>query len=169
MGTLDPCWAKPLHVSLIVGYVGIGRIPEWMCVVGMDNRTKDSITSDSWENGKAFSVGAGVRFRRTRKRSLVWVLIVSPENVHCFHFWMFTARRLFLPRLAKQVSLIQLCTLNPASLFSCTQYPPPVQHYITNVLSFSWVLQLHREPRPPTFLCVSVLFSFFCCPNHVHP
>lgn len=91
MGNLDPCWAKPLHVSLIMGYVGIGQIPEWMCVVGMDNRVKDSITSDSWENGKAFPAGAGVRFRGTTKPPLVWVLIVCPENIHRFYFCMFTA------------------------------------------------------------------------------
>ena len=58
MGNLDPCWAKHLQVSITVGYVEIGRIPEWMCVVGVDNRAEDSITSDSWGNGKAFPAGS---------------------------------------------------------------------------------------------------------------
>lgn len=39
-----------------------------------------------------------------RGTTMPWVLLVFPENVHRFHFWMLTVQRLFLPRLAKQVS-----------------------------------------------------------------
>ena len=78
--------------------------------------------------------------------------------------------RLYLPKLAKHASLIQITAINPASLLVCIQEPClSVQLCIINILYFQGAVASpsERGGQFPAFLCD---FSPFpCLHSQVHP
>lgn len=85
-------------------------------------------------------------------------------------------QRLILPRSAKAVSSLQLCTINSTSLFvymekPCwMQEPFPTALFCKGSLMCLWFcLRKKTQSTYPSFLLMSVFSSFLHCFNQVSP
>lgn len=102
----------------------------------------------------------------------VWMVIRDVENVRCrflpldiYGLRAASLQRLLLLKLAKPVSLIQLYTINPASLFCCLEEPHfYVWPYQINTLNFQggcWDVSIKEPSSPnPSFSVYLCIFSF---------